>query len=242
VPTSYPAEFYGKESDLDKSDEDRDSDDDDDDGSDSEHKTDETTQTSQDVDTSADNAPVESPHNRQTRCILYPPNPISHYPSAAARSHTCLPPITTSTWKHTDGEAENIILWCELEKMQWEKEATLMHAMMARLEVDEMVMKLNSRNKKFKKLPTMSVPDVWWLTGPKGREQWKHMENEQEAKRQKKAEVAARKKTGRGWQTEEAAGHHVRSEGYSIFRWSLVEESRWIMWHHLRTQYQRWRP
>jgi hypothetical protein len=58
----------------------------------------------------------------------------------------------------------------ELEKMRREKETALMHAMMACLEVDEMVMKLNTRSKKSEELPTMSLPDVRWLTGPNGRE------------------------------------------------------------------------
>lgn len=62
---------------------------------------------------------------------------------------------------------------------------------MAHLEVDKLTTKLNTKNKKSEELPTMSVPDVQWLTGSKGREQWKQMEIEQEAKMLKKAEAAA---------------------------------------------------
>jgi hypothetical protein len=66
-----------------------------------------------------------------------------------------------------------------------------MHATMAHLEVDEMAMKLNMRNKKSEELPTMLLPDLQWLTGPNGREWWKQLGIEQEAKRQKKTEAAA---------------------------------------------------
>jgi hypothetical protein len=68
-----------------------------------------------------------------------------------------------------------------------------MHATIAHLEVDEMVMKLNMRNKKFEELLTMSLPDVRWLTGPNGKERWNQLGIKQEAKRQKKAEAAAQK-------------------------------------------------
>jgi hypothetical protein len=110
--TSYSAEFYGEESDLDRDeneDEDRELDDNDDDGSDSEDETEGTTNL-EPPDMSTDNAPVEVTHNRPTKRTRQPPNPlaianpilnpISHYPLASTCSHICLPPITISMRKH----------------------------------------------------------------------------------------------------------------------------------------------
>ena len=56
-----------------------------------------------------------------------------------------------------------------------------------------MAAKLNVKKKKADELPTMAVPEVCWLTGPEGRERWKEVEIELEAKKQKKADVAAQK-------------------------------------------------
>ena len=68
-----------------------------------------------------------------------------------------------------------------------------MHATMAQLEVKEMALKINSKKKKKDELPTMAVPEVRWLTGQKGKEQWDAVKAQNEVKRRKKAEAEARK-------------------------------------------------
>ena len=103
-------------------------------------------------------------------------------------------PLTTSKKrKCADIEAENTILKAKLAKVSHEKEAALMHAKMAQLEVKEMALKINAKKKKKDKLPTMEVPKARWLTGQKGKEQWEAVRVQNEARRQKKAEAEAEK-------------------------------------------------
>jgi hypothetical protein len=65
--------------------------------------------------------------------------------------------------------------------------------MMARVQVEEMAMKLNSKTKNQEELPLMHIPEVRWLTGAKGRERWRVEDITIQAKKQKKADVVARK-------------------------------------------------
>jgi hypothetical protein len=84
-----------------------------------------------------------------------------------------------------------VILKAELAKVSSEKEAALMHAKMP--QVGEMALKMNWKKKRKDELPTMAVPEVCWLTGQKGKEQWDAVKTRNEAKRQKKADADARK-------------------------------------------------
>ena len=83
------------------------------------------------------------------------------------------------------------MLKAELAKVLHKKEAALMHAKMAQMEVKEMALKINSKKRKKDELPTMVVPEVRWLTGQKGKEQWNVVKAQNEARKQKKAEADA---------------------------------------------------
>jgi hypothetical protein len=65
--------------------------------------------------------------------------------------------------------------------------------MMARAQVEEMAVKLNSKTKNQEELPLVHVPEVRWLIGTKGREHWRVKEVTIQAKKQKKADVVVRK-------------------------------------------------
>jgi hypothetical protein len=77
--------------------------------------------------------------------------------------------------------------------MRKEKESAWVYAMMARVQVEEMAVKLNSKTKNQEELPLMHVPEVRWLMGAKGREHWRVKEVTIQAKKQKKADMVARK-------------------------------------------------
>ena len=83
------------------------------------------------------------------------------------------------------------MLKAELAKVLHKKEAALMHAKMVQMEVKEMALKINSKKRKKDELPTMVVPEVRWLTCQKGKEQWNVVKAQNEARKQKKAEVDA---------------------------------------------------
>jgi hypothetical protein len=77
--------------------------------------------------------------------------------------------------------------------MQKEKEAAWVHATMARVHAEELSTKLDSKTKNQEELPLMHIPEVRWLTGDKGREHWRSEEVTIQVKKQKKADVVARK-------------------------------------------------
>jgi len=101
------------------------------------------------------------------------------------------PPPSKRKW--ADLEAENVDLRRQLKEMEKQKEQAWVHATMARVQCEEMAKKLNSKAKNQDELPLMDVPEVRWLTGERGREVWRAEEAVIQAKKQKKADVVARK-------------------------------------------------
>jgi hypothetical protein len=149
-PASYLAEFYGEESDLEADNEENEPDNDNEtDGSDSEHE-------DQTYSNALSTAPQPPPSNPTRTRSLNPTSTrtrtcvVVHTPMQITSVVPVLPLISRSMQKQprADIEAENTILRLELKQMRREKEAALMHATMAQVEVDEMAMKLNAKKQK----------------------------------------------------------------------------------------------
>lgn len=167
-PASYPPTFHSFATDNTSS-EDSDHDDDNEDNEDN---------SDDDNDHIEDNAHTQfhtsNGRNRRTALVVNPPPPPSKR-------------------KRADLEAENADLRRQLKEMEKEKEQAWVHATMAKVQCEEMAKKLNSKAKNQEELPLMDVPEVRWLTGERGREAWRAEEVVIQAKKQKKADVVARK-------------------------------------------------
>lgn len=68
-----------------------------------------------------------------------------------------------------------------------------MHAKMAGLECEELTQKINTKKRQKEGEPTVSVAGVQWMTGPVGHVTMDAHDAEVDAKRQKKADAAAKK-------------------------------------------------
>jgi hypothetical protein len=68
-----------------------------------------------------------------------------------------------------------------------------MHATMAGLECEELTQKISTKKRRKEAEPTVSVAGVRWMTGPVGRATMDAHDAEVDAKRQKKADAAAKK-------------------------------------------------
>ena len=90
-------------------------------------------------------------------------------------------------------EAEVLNLRGRLSNATWHTQAAQMHATMAALECEEMTQKINTKKRRKEVEPTVSVAGVRWMTGPVGRATMDAHDTEVEAKRQKKADTAAKK-------------------------------------------------
>jgi len=90
-------------------------------------------------------------------------------------------------------EAEILRLQGKLDRAQWHAQAAQMHATMAGLECEELTQKINVKKRKKEAEPTVPVAGVRWMTGPIGRTTMDAHDAEVDAKKQKKADTAAKK-------------------------------------------------
>ena len=199
LPTSYPSKFFSWQAHGGDSDSDHDADNSDENDNDNYNNddSDDNEEINYDDNNNINNTtenvnnthtPVQSEHSsRHTASFAIRIAPPAPTPT--------LPPVSLVLAKRQRSglEAENADLRRQLEAMQKEKEAAWVHATMARVQVEELSAKLNSKTKNQEELPLMHVPEVRWLMGNKGREHWRVEEVMIQAKKQKKADVVARK-------------------------------------------------
>ena len=194
VPSSYPADFYGEDPELEGGAVGRPlvgADDADDlaseSGSESEGASD-------DSEIDDLNPPARKRATRSSTLHQSTPTDCSQ-PSTSSSHHqtSCTSSSSLRKRRRTELEAEIIELRKERDAYKWQAEAAQMNATMAGLECEELMAKAHAKSKKKEQQPTVAVAGVRWLTGPSGREIMDAHDVEVEARKQKEAEKIARK-------------------------------------------------